>query len=222
MRANSRVISSAQQMIHPQLRQCVLKHVQHDWQQPLHAATVVVFQRLLPILRRADWPILLDSACGTGDSTLALASRHPGHWVVGIDQSALRLQRLAPEGLGVYGNAILLRAELCSFWRLFVAAGWRAEQNYLLYPNPWPKAAHLRRRWHGHPVFPVLMQTAAQFELRSNWRLYVEEFALAASWLGAHADPVTAAAIELPLSPFERKYYDSGQVLWRVQVSTAR
>jgi tRNA G46 methylase TrmB len=220
MRANSKLITSAQQTIHPQLQALVLKHLRHDWQQPLHQATVTAFQRLLPILRTLDRPILLDSGCGTGASTLLLASQHPGHWLIGIDQSASRLQRLAADGLGVYGNAILLRAELECFWRLWVAAGWRAEKNYLLYPNPWPKAAQIGRRWHGHPVFPRLLQTAAQFELRSNWRLYVDEFALAASWLGARVDAVAAAVIDTPLTPFERKYHDSGQTLWRVQIGT--
>ncbi len=160
--------------------------------------------------------LIVDSGCGTGDSTLALAACYPQCWVIGIDQSAARLRRYAPEGFAVRGNAVIVRAELASFWRLFNAAGLHARRHYLLYPNPWPKAAQVGRRWQGHPVFFDLLRTADCIELRSNWQVYVEEFALALRFAGlddARAEPYAA---ELPLTPFERKYRDSGHALWRV------
>ena len=218
MQSSSSPVASAQIAVHPRLPIMLDRHFATEWRQPPHAPTLQVFERLCALLGGDASMLVLDSGCGTGDSTLALAERFPGHRVIGIDQSAVRLQRLARDGIATHRNAILLRAELASFWCLFVAAGWKADRHFLLYPNPWPKAAHLARRWQGHPVFPMLMRTSPHFELRSNWRVYVDEFALALRRAG-HED-VTIAAVDaaVPLTPFERKYRDSGHALWRVAV----
>ena len=55
-------------------------------------------------------------------------------------------------------NAILLRAELSDFFSLVAyQSDWIVHSHYLLYPNPYPKSKHLKRRWHGHPIFPVML-----------------------------------------------------------------
>jgi tRNA (guanine-N7-)-methyltransferase len=216
MQASSHPVQSAQSALHPRLHETLRRHFDNPWQQPLHVPTQQAFARLQAMLGDAQRPLILDSGCGTAASTMRLAELHPDHTVIGVDQSAARLQRLAPEGIAQIGNAIMVRAELASFWRLFVAARMQAERHYLLYPNPWPKAAHLGRRWQGHPVFPTLMRSAQQFELRSNWQVYVEEFAFALRFAGfAHAE-VDMLQPDVPLTPFERKYRDSGHALWRV------
>ncbi len=221
MHATSALVESAQRDVHPRLEASLRRHFDSEWRQPVHAPSARAFQLLHTILQGDARPLVLDSGCGTGDSTLQLAALFPQHRVIGIDQSAARLQRHAPQGIARIDNAILLRAELASFWRLFVAAGWHAQRHFLLYPNPWPKPAQLARRWHGHPVFPMLMKTADHFELRSNWQVYAAEFALAlghAGFAGVAAEVYDCAA---PLTPFERKYRDSGHVLWRVATQQA-
>jgi tRNA (guanine-N7-)-methyltransferase len=216
MSADSRRVDTAQIEPHPRLHELLRRHQRETWRAPLHAPTALAFDRVHAVLAAQRRDLILDSGCGTGDSTLALAAHFPQHWVIGVDQSAVRLRRHAAQGCAVIGNAVLVRAELASFWRLFNAAGLHAEQHYLLYPNPWPKAAQLARRWHGHPVFFDLLRTSAHFELRSNWQVYVAEFAEALRFSGradAVAEPYVA---DLPLTPFERKYRDSGHALWRV------
>jgi len=114
---------------------------------------------------------------------------------------------------------IWLRAELATFWRLAVQAGWRLHRHFLLYPNPWPKPGHLRRRWHAHPVFPDLLQLGGRLELRSNWAVYAEEFAVAVNHaLGTRVQPMRLAGSD-DLSPFERKYRASGHALYSVALS---
>jgi len=51
-------------------------------------------------------------------------------------------------------------------------------------------------------------------ELRTNWRVYAEEFALALDIAGV-ANISEAFVPEEPLTPFERKYQASGHELWR-------
>ena len=92
--------------------------------------------------------------------------------------------------------------------------------HFLLYPNPWPKPGHLRRRIHGHPAFPLLVALGGRIELRSNWQLYVEEFGLAMSLSGRPGAICRIDAVS-PLTLFERKYRDSGHALWSFVTDTA-
>ena len=144
----------------------------------------------------------------------------PDCLVVGVDKSESRLSRLdAPSFPHRNGNAVWLRAELSTFWRLALAEGWRLHRHYLLYPNPWPKPGQLQRRWHAHPVFPVMLALGGRLELRCNWEIYAQEFALAAKQLlGLDVQPQQLAKSEVS-SPFERKYLASGHTLYSVVVS---
>lgn len=148
----------------------------------------------------APQPVILDSGCGTGESTQHLARRFPDCPVIGIDKSALRLDKagrafdtaqsrgteaqtniarqIAPK------NIFYVRAELIDFWRLAldkVTSGqWAIPYHALYYPNPWPKQSEAGRRFHLHPIFPTLLQLAQETELRTNWEIYAREFELAA------------------------------------------
>ena len=171
-------------------------------------------------------PVILDSGCGTGESTFHLAQQFPDYPVIGIDKSAVRLNKAnktddLPQPLP--RNAFYVRAELIDFWRLAlekVTAGqWTIPYHALYYPNPWPKQSEAGRRFHLHPIFPTLMQLSQTTELRTNWNIYAQEFALAARLLLPNAD-VTIQSTEdgEPITAFERKYKNARQQLWRVIV----
>ncbi|MDT8410637.1 MAG: methyltransferase domain-containing protein [Wenzhouxiangellaceae bacterium] len=160
--------------------------------------------------------MILDSGCGTGVSTVRLAEVFPEALIVGLDQSADRLSRAAsplPE------NCLLLRARAEDFWRLLLADRIRPARHYLLFPNPWPKSRHLARRWHGHPVFPILLELGGVLELRTNWRIYADEFGQATRVCGIPTPAVVSFKPENPLSPFERKYHASGHGLYRLTLN---
>jgi tRNA (guanine-N7-)-methyltransferase len=111
---------------------------------------------------------------------------------------------------------VFVRADLVDFWRLLDAAGLRLARHYILYPNPWPKIGHLARRWHAHPVFPFVARLGGVLECRSNWKVYVEEFAYALQLVTGSEVGWECFDTALPLTPFERKYRDSGQTLYRI------
>jgi len=216
----SRPVRSSQETVHPRLGALVDAHLATEWRQPLHPPSVEAFRALEKLLAGRPEKIVLDSGCGNGESTRLIAKAMPRCLVVGVDKSA---SRLAGTGAGSFphqdGNAIWLRAELTTFWRLALDAGWRLERHYLLYPNPWPKPGHLQRRWHAHPVLPALLQLGGRLEMRCNWEIYALEFAAAVNRvLGTDVVPVPPADRPL-LSPFERKYRLSGQRLYSVVVS---
>ena len=216
---SSRTVRSTQTGVHPRLDTRIDAHLRRPWQAPLHAPTVAAFDALSAVLTSDARPLVLDSGCGTGESTRLIARRMPDCLVIGVDKSLARLARCGAESFPHReGNAVWLRAELASFWRLARQAGWRLRRHFLLYPNPWPKPSHLLRRWHAHPVFPDLLMLGGQLEMRCNWNVYAQEFAAAANRvLGASSSPrcVGESAIT---SPFERKYRASGHALYSVSV----
>jgi hypothetical protein len=79
------------------------------------------------------------------------------------------------------------------------------------------------RRWHAHPVLPALLALGDTIELRTNWRVYADEFVMAlcdAGWSAtcvtfSPANPLPAISTSPGLTAFERKYAASGQALWR-------
>lgn len=211
--AASRLPESAQTGPHPHLGGVVRRHLESPWRQPLRGFSEAAFAQAERALAPGR-PVVLDAGCGNAISTTSLAERFPDCEVLGIDRSAARLGRIPP----LPENAHVVRAELGDFWRLAHRAGWRLERQYLLYPNPWPKPAQLRRRWHAHPVWPHLLALGGVLELRTNFALYAEEFALALEIAGHLADvQVLSLTPEQALSPFEAKYARSGHDLYCVR-----
>lgn len=207
----SRPVSSNQPALHPRLAQTVTKHLACEFLRPAAPHSTQAYAALQRSLAQQPRPLVLDSFCGTGQSTALLAQRHPDHLVVGVDQSAHRLDKHLP---GREDNYLLLRATAEDIWQLLLRDGLAVDHHYLLYPNPWPKSKYLQRRIHGHGSFPWLLRLGGTIELRSNWQLYVEEFGLAMHLAGrrgyiAKTDGTPA------LTLFEAKYRDSGHTLWR-------
>lgn len=207
--------------MHPQLEAVVRRHLAHPDQSPIAEHTRSVFRSVERLLDGR--PVILDSGCGTGLSTQLLAQQHSGAWVIGIDKSLHRLSRGGHGTLTQEGNAVWVRAELAHFWRLAVAAGWRLQAHYLLYPNPWPKPGHLMRRWHGHPAFAAMLALGGHFESRSNVPDYLAELAQALALAGIQSQRAPVVP-DPPLTLFEKKYHARGEPLLRLtaQVDTPK
>jgi tRNA (guanine-N7-)-methyltransferase len=220
--ANSRIPASAQQGVHEHLAERVRTHLAHPFRKPFAAYNVAACDDAL-----AGWdaraPLVLDAGCGVGHSTIELARMLPDHWVIGVDQSEERLQRKKPYPAALLPkNLVFVRADLVDFWRLLCERGVRLARHYILYPNPWPKIGHLGRRWPAHPVFPFIPKLGGVLECRSNWPVYVAEFALALDIVLGYSVQCNEYEAVQALTPFERKYRDSGQTLYRLCVDLDR
>lgn len=227
-RSLAATVRTTQKALHPRLSALVHKHMTTQWRQPLHAPTVETFAALVASGVDPGQKIVLDSGCGTGVSTRRIAKHYPDCLVIGVDKSAARLSKLPGSHFSQRcfsyreGNTIWLRAELASFWRLALQAGWRLHRHYLLYPNPWPKPGQVLRRWHAHPVFPTLLQLGGPLELRCNWEIYAREFAAAVALAGCREVQLTEGVDSCITTPFESKYRNSGQTLYCVVVPDQR
>lgn len=213
-------ITSPQDGIHPNLQKTVSKHLSSQSQKPIAEHNQLAFDTAYAHWKNIGKPLLIfDSACGTGESSRHLAAQYPNHLVIGLDQSIKRLQNSQNNTLPE--NCLLLRAECTDFWRLADQAQWQCELHTLLYPNPYPKPQHLQRRWHGEAAFINLLKISKRIELRTNWKIYAQEFHQAL--VIANKEKTLEKNIiieqyqpETTITAFERKYCLSGHDLWRV------
>lgn len=217
---DSKAIVTNQPGIHEKLEALVLKHLAHPSKKPVQAHTQQAFDLANARVQQHQGEVIFDSCCGVGQSTRLLAKMNPNALVIGVDKSAHRINRNDSElvdqtNTQQVNNFMLVRADLNDFYRLAVTAKWPVNHHYILYPNPWPKAKHIQRRWHGSAVFPEILKLSSSLTLRSNWRLYLEEFQFAAELAGKHGE-ITLVNDEQALTPFEAKYKASGQQCWQL------
>ena len=220
MQTLSRAVTSNQIGLHPRLAELVDRHARCEFLRPLAPSGLEPFELAIAAWQSHGGSLIIDAGCGVGLSTRKLAQQFSDAFVIGVDQSAHRLQRHTRwEGIEP-SNFITVRADLVDFWQRMAHAHIRPVRHYLLYPNPWPKKAQLQRRWHGNPIFPTLVRLGGHLECRSNWKTYVDEMALALTQLTGlevltEQWPVDPAAA---LTPFEQKYAASGHTLWRCTI----
>ena len=238
-----RSVTSNQIDIYKNLEAVVRKYAATTFLRPVADHTREAFEMASDFVRsfygskatgRLD--LVLDSGCGTGESTLHLARKFPNVPVIGIDKSSVRLSKAgnerqlevsAADSCDVPANAFWVRAELLDFWRLALdrvqAGEWNVLHHALYYPNPWPKESEANRRFHLHPIFPVLMRLSPVTELRTNWEIYAREYKEAARIAGDCLSlnvsaECSAFSPENPETAFERKYQTAGQELYRTLV----
>lgn len=208
-------ITSPQIDIHKNLKSVVEKHLHSTFQKPIAEYSQTAFHTFYQRWVQLGRPkIVLDSACGTGESTRYFSKQYPEYLVVGLDQSAKRLSNSDNNNLG--DNHLLLRCDCTDFWRLTEQAEINIEKHFLLYPNPWPKPQHLQRRWQGHPSLPSLLAISDSIVLRTNWKVYAQEFNAALN-LANRESLLATYDSSVQITAFERKYTMSHHQLWQVQ-----
>jgi tRNA (guanine-N7-)-methyltransferase len=195
---------------HPNLVKIVKHHINTKFLRPLPNHQINTFQQIQCFINSKPGPIILDSGCGTGLSTQKLAEIFSDHVVVGIDKSMARLARAnkpSPQ------NCLLIRGNLIDLWRLMSKNGLQIKRHYLFFPNPWPKASQIKRRFHAHPVFETMVFLSDYLELRTNWRIYAEELIDALQILGQK--PICTIKTDNQfMTFFEKKYMESNNPIY--------
>lgn len=214
MVGNSRHISSNQTGPHEKIPELVKRHLANPSQKPINGHTLKAFEQA-QTWRDDSRPLIFDSCCGVGESTFRLAKLYPNAQIIGIDKSAMRTDK-HERLFALPDNALMLRADVIDFWRLAVKTGWLLHAHFLLFPNPYPKSAQVQRRWHANSAFIDLIRLGGNFELRSNWQIYVQEFYLALQTLDI-ASSINEVQVTDPFTAFERKYHASGQAIWQLK-----
>ncbi len=211
---NSREITTSQLGIHDKLDELVKKYHTTKNKRPISAHTQAAFDDVNEWLRGFTGDVILDSCCGVGESTAKIAQANPHAKVIGIDKSEQRIEKHAHYSTHS-DNYRVIRADVNDFWRLVSRSGWNVVQHYLLYPNPYPKKTQVQKRWHASAAMVDLMAITPHIEVRSNWLIYIMEFAQAARHYGVVSDMCEVTSDD-NMTPFERKYRASGQSCWKL------
>ena len=155
-------------------------------------------------------PLHVDLGCGDGSFLCALAQRMPEKNFLGIERLLGRI-RSATRKAAKIANVRLLRMESSYAVRYLLPAG-SVETFYLLFPDPWPKRRHWRRRIVTEDFLSVISQALAEkgtFRIATDQREYFEktkEMARANSNF-AIINPIVA---DLPLTKFEETFRAQG------------
>jgi tRNA (guanine-N7-)-methyltransferase len=165
-------------------------------------------------------PLELDLGCGDGGFIVQLAMKFPERNFLGIEKLGGRVLRACKKAarLGVT-NARFIRIESGYAIQCLVPAG-SAEVVHLLFPDPWPKRKHKRRR----VVQPEFLQSVhrvlaahGRFRIATDQekyfmeirRLIVPEMFLQASSLPGDSFPVTA---------FEKHFLAENAPIYRLEL----
>lgn len=246
--SQARPISTNQSGVHENLLSLVKRHQQHNMRRPIAQHTQDAFNEMLGWLNERSGDVIIDACCGVGESTYRLAQQFPEANVIGIDKSIARIDKhahyctngeitkttnglSASEAITTADNYLLVQANLDDFWRLLLLyiekekPVWRVVKQYLLYPNPYPKKTQVGKRWHASPIFPTMLAVCPAIEVRSNWRLYLEEFLTAVSCFKHTGDispiilPSDKTRIDnVAFTPFERKYLKADQTCFKLVI----
>ncbi|RDV24210.1 SAM-dependent methyltransferase [Alteromonas aestuariivivens] len=215
---NSRGITTNQTGVHDKLDELVKRYRSGASQRPVSEHTRETFAQAEQWLDGWSGTLILDSCCGVGESTANIAAQFPEARVLGLDKSAARVDKHGYYQQPDSDNYRVIRADVNDFWRLARQAGWKVQRHYLLYPNPYPKSAQVQKRWHASAAMVDLMALCPHIEVRSNWLIYLMEFAQAASHYGLVSN-LAEIRSQASMTPFERKYRASGQTCWQLVCS---
>jgi len=143
-------------------------------------------------------PILFEAGCGHGHWLTSFAEAHPQTCCVGIDLISWRIRKcLNKRDKRGLDNLHFYKAELNEFLEVLPESV-RFERTVLLFPDPWPKARHHRRRMVQNAFLDEVAKRTdpgGQFCFRSDDRPY---FDWTVEHLEAHPDWRIDPAAEWP------------------------
>ncbi|GDY11985.1 hypothetical protein LBMAG53_08630 [Planctomycetota bacterium] len=106
-------------------------------------------------------PVRLEIGCGHGEFISQLAAAHPAEDHLGVEYDPLRVTKCAHKCLGAGAqNVRIFAAEALAFVRHRLADS-SVSRIYVLFPDPWPKLAHRRRRLVNRAFLGELTRIAA-------------------------------------------------------------
>lgn len=165
-------------------------------------------------------PVILEIGFGSGEALLELAERDPATNYLGIEVyrpgiGHLLLQ-LAARGIDnvrvIEGDAREVLAHCVSPGSLHAV--------YLLFPDPWPKKRHHKRRLLQAPFLELLrgrLEVGARVHIATDWEDYARSVRSAvASVPGLVAGRHARGRLRAPGTRFERRGRALGHRIWRI------
>ena len=175
---------------------------------------------LAEIFRR-EGPVEVDLGCGDGTFLAALAERFPERNFLGIERLLGRVRSACGKAArGGLRNVRVLRVET-SYAVEFLLPPRSVEIIHLLFPDPWPKKRHHRRR-----VVTESFLAAVHRVLAANGRLriatdqedYFQSIREIISPDFFTGKEIESASSDFPLTTFEKHFLARGAPIYRLEL----
>ena len=174
---------------------------------------------LLAIFGRAA-PLHVDLGCGDGLFLCELAQRYPDRNFLGVERLVGRVAKACRKA-DALDNVRVLNVEN-SYAVRYLLPETSVETFYLLFPDPWPKRRHQRRRIVKVDFLDSIHRALANdgfFRIATDQLDYFEQIrALAENHSGFAIVDVNDASltqIDLPITKFERRFCEMNAPIYR-------
>ena len=161
-------------------------------------------------------PLHVDLGCGEGSFLNEQAQRLPEKNFLGIERLARRVEKACRKAQKTE-NMRVLCAETSYAVRYLLPEN-SVETFYLLFPDPWPKRRHHRRRIFSHEL---LDQISTALREKGLFRIATDQldyFHQIEQISGAHPrfEIIDQDAADLPQTKFEKRFHEQGAPIYRL------
>ena len=170
---------------------------------------------LLAIFGR-EAPLHVDLGCGDGSLLCQLAGQHPNRNFLGIEKLAGRVARACRKSAHLENVRVLKVESAYAVRHLLPEAS--VETFYLLFPDPWPKRRHHRRRIVTIDFLDSIhraLESGGTLRIATDQRDYFEQITRVAGndlrFLIVHTEDAN-----LPATKFEQRFSDAGAPIYRL------
>jgi tRNA (guanine-N7-)-methyltransferase len=182
-------------------------------------------------------PLQVDLGCGDGSFLVALAERYPEKSFLGIERLAGRVAKTCRKAARI-GNVRVLRLET-SYAIRYLLPEHSVEAFYLLFPDPWPKRRHQRRRVVSSDFLQSIHRALTPnglLRMATDQRDYFQQMQRLAAGdsrfeiidTGNDVYPFDCrshrggqAGQVLPVTKFERRFQEQGEPIYRLSLRKA-
>ena len=174
---------------------------------------------LLAIFGRAA-PLHVDLGCGDGSFLCELARQNPDKNFLGTEKLVGRVAKVCRKAAALE-NVRVLSVE-SSYAVRYLLPEASVETFYLLFPDPWPKRRHHRRRIVTHDFLDSVHRALVNDGVlwiatdQLDYFKQIQQSAQNRSGLAIVNPTASPARTDLPMTKFERRFREAGSPVYRL------
>ena len=164
-------------------------------------------------------PLHVDLGCGDGSFLCELAQRHPDQNFLGTEKLVGRVAKVCRKA-ACLENVRVLNVESSYAVRYLLPAG-SVETFYLLFPDPWPKRRHHRRRLITQNFLDSIhraLNSEGLFQIATDQLDYFQQIERVAAGDLRFRKIDDNEATLLPSTKFERRFREQGAPIYRLSL----
>jgi tRNA (guanine-N7-)-methyltransferase len=166
-------------------------------------------------------PLHVDLGCGDGTFLCAMAERMPEKNFIGIERLLHRVRSATRKASMIdHQNVRVLRLETSYVVRHLLPPG-SVEVFYLLFPDPWPKRRHHRRRIVTPEFLTAIADALADqgvIHVATDQADYFEQILRLTDQSSDFEKVERNGDVDLPSTTFENKYKSAGAPIYRLEL----